>query len=328
MEPASTHSRTLRVIVAFCLGLLAWPGLARAEEYPTRAVRIVVGFPAGGAADATARLIARAMSEQLGQPFVIENRPGAGNNIGTEVVVNAAADGYTLLLVNTANAINATLYENASFNFVRDMAPVAGIVRAPLVLVVNPAVPARTLDELIVYARENPGRINMASAGLGSSPHLAGELLKMKAGIDLTHVPYRGGAPAITDLLADHVQVMFATAATSVEFVRVGKLRALAVTSAARSPALPGVPAVAELVPGYVVSDWYGLGAPKKTPAPIIAKLNAAVQTALGDAKIQARLAELGGVPFHISRSELESFITEETGKWAQVVRFSGATVK
>ena len=320
-------AKASRLIGAIGFAVLAWTDPAGAQEYPTRPVRLIVGFPAGGAADFAARLIGSALSERLGQPFVIENRPGAGNNIGTEAAANAAPDGYTLLLVNTANAINASLYAKTSFNFIQDIVPVAGIVRAPLVLVVNPAVPARTIAEFLAYAHDKSGRINMASAGVGSSPHLAGELLKMMAGSDMLHVPYRGGAPAVTDLLAGQVQAMFATASSCIEHVRASKLRGLAVTTPVRSPALPDTPALAELIPGYAMVDWYGIGAPRKTPRPVIAKLCAAINAVLDDEEIRKRLAGFGGAPFSIAQSELESFIADETSKWAEVVRFSGAKV-
>ena len=320
-------AKALRLVGAIGFAVLGWTDLAGAQDYPTRPVRMIVGFPPGGAADFAARLISKALSERLGQPFVVENRPGAGNNIGTEAAANAAPDGYTLLLVNTANAINASLYAKTSFNFIQDIVPVPGIVRAPLVLVVNPAVPARTMGEFLAYAHDKSGRINMASAGVGSSPHLAGELLKMMAGIDMLHVPYRGGAPAVTDLLAGQVQAMFATASSCIEQVRASKLRALAVTTAMRSPALPATPALAELIPGYAVVDWYGIGAPRKTPRPVIAKLGAAINAVLDDEEIRKRLADFGGVPFSIAQSELEGFVADETKKWAEVVRFSGAKV-
>lgn len=271
LKPRAVAFRSARFAAALSIRALAWAPPLAAEDYPNRPVHMTVGFPPGGAADAAARIVGQALSERLGQPFVIANRPGAGNNIGTESVVRAAPDGYTLLLINTANAINASLYKKASFNFIRDIAPIAGLMRAPLVLVVNPAVPAKTLGEFIAYARHNPGRINMASAGVGSSPHLAGELLKMAAGIEMVHVPYRGGAPAVTDLLAGQVQAMFATTASCIEHVRAGRLRALAVTAAARRPAFPDVPALAELFPQYDVIDWYGIGAPRRAP-PIFAR--------------------------------------------------------
>jgi tripartite-type tricarboxylate transporter receptor subunit TctC len=300
-------------------------GPARALDYPTRPVHLVVGYPAGGTTDILARLVGQYLSERLGQQFIIDNRSGAGNNIGTETVVNAAPDGYTLLLVNPANAINATLYEKLPFNFIRDIAPVAGIVRVPNVMEVNPAVPAKTVAEFIAYAKASPGKVNMASSGNGTSIHVSGELFKMMTGVDMLHVPYRGSAPALTDLMGGQVQVLFDNMPSSVEYLKAGKLRPLAVTTAARADALPGVPTVAETVPGYEASAWFGLGAPKGTPAEIVDKLNAAVNAGLADPKLKARLADLGGTMLIGPPADFGKLIAEETEKWAKVVKFSGA---
>jgi tripartite-type tricarboxylate transporter receptor subunit TctC len=312
---------------ALGLALIAAAGIgpARALDYPTRPVHLIVGYPAGGTTDILARLVGQYLSERLGQQFIIDNRSGAGNNIGTEVVVNAAPDGYTLLLVNPANAINATLYEKLPFNFIRDIAPVAGIIRVPNVMEVNPAVPAKTVAEFIAYAKANPGKVNMASSGNGTSIHVSGELFKMMTGVDMLHVPYRGSAPALTDLMGGQVQVLFDNMPSSVEYLKAGKLRPLAVTTAARADALPGVPTVAETVPGYEASAWFGLGAPKGTPAEIVDKLNAAVNAGLADPKLKARLTDLGGAMLKGTPADFGKVIVEETEKWAKVVKFSGA---
>jgi tripartite-type tricarboxylate transporter receptor subunit TctC len=309
------------------LALLAVGGIdsARALDYPTRPVHVVVGYPAGGTVDILARLVGQYLSERFGQQFIIDNRSGAGNNIGTEVVVTAPADGYTLLLVNPANGINATLYEKLPFNFIRDIAPVAGIVRVPNVMEVNPAVPAKSVTEFITYAKANPGKVNMASSGNGTSIHVSGELFKMMTGVDMLHVPYRGSAPALTDLMGGQVQVLFDNMPSSIEYLKAGKLRPLAVTTAARSDALPAVPTVAETVPGYEASAWFGLGAPKGTPAEIVDKLNAAVNAGLADPKLKARLADLGGTMLVGTPADFGKLIAEETEKWAKVVKFSGA---
>jgi tripartite-type tricarboxylate transporter receptor subunit TctC len=309
------------------LALLAVGGIdsARALDYPTRPVHVVVGYPAGGTVDILARLLGQYLSERFGQQFIIDNRSGAGNNIGTEVVVTAPADGYTLLLVNPANGINATLYEKLPFSFIRDIAPVAGIVRVPNVMEVNPAVPAKSVTEFITYAKANPGKVNMASSGNGTSIHVSGELFKMMTGVDMLHVPYRGSAPALTDLMGGQVQVLFDNMPSSIEYLKAGKLRPLAVTTAARSDALPGVPTVAETVPGYEASAWFGLGAPKGTPAEIVDKLNAAVNAGLADPKLKARLADLGGTMLVGTPADFGKLIAEETEKWAKVVKFSGA---
>jgi tripartite-type tricarboxylate transporter receptor subunit TctC len=306
-------------------GLIAAAGPARALDYPTRPVHLIVGYPAGGTTDILARLVGQYLSERLGQQFVIDNRSGAGNNIGTEQAVNAAPDGYTLLLVNPANAINATLYEKLPFNFMRDIAPVAGIIRVPNVMEVNPAVPAKSVAEFIAYAKASPGKVNMASSGNGTSIHVSGELFKMMTGVDMLHVPYRGSAPALTDLMGGQVQVLFDNMPSSVEYIKAGKLRPLAVTTATRSEALPGIPTVAETVPGYEASAWFGLGAPKAPPAEIVDKLNAAVNAGLADPKLKARLADLGGTVLPGKPADFGKVIAEETEKWAKVVKFSGA---
>ena len=298
---------------------------AVALDYPTKPVRWIVGYPAGGATDILARLIGQWLSARLGQQFIIENRPGAGNNLGTEQVVRAAPDGYTILLVNPANAINTTLYEKLSFSFVRDIAPVAGLIRVPNVMEVNPSVPAKTVPEFIAYAKANPGKINMASSGNGTSIHMSGELFKMMTGLAMQHVPYRGSAPMLTDLLAGQVQVTFDNMPASIEHIRAGKLRALAVTTAMRSDALPDVPVVADFVPGYEASAWFGLGAPKGTPPEIIELLNKEVNAAVADPNIRARLADMGGMMINGTPAEFGKIIVEETEKWAKVVKFSGA---
>jgi tripartite-type tricarboxylate transporter receptor subunit TctC len=310
------------VILAGAAGAL--PRAARAQAYPARPVRLIVGFPAGGAADVTARLISQWLSERLGQPFVVENRPGAGTNIGTEAVVRAPPDGYTLLLISVANTVNATLYERLNFNFMRDVAPVAGLIRGPLVMVLHPSVAAKTLPEFIAYARAHLGTINMGSAGNGTPGHMSGELFKMATGLDLVHVPYRGGAPALTDLVAGQVQVMFDNLPTSIEHIRAGRLRALAVTTAVRSQQLPELPTVSEFVPGYEVSSWFAIGAPRTTSPAIIQKLNAEVGAALADPRLQARIAELSSTPLPLSPQELATLVATETEKWAKVIRFSG----
>jgi tripartite-type tricarboxylate transporter receptor subunit TctC len=295
--------------------------IAMAQAYPTRPVRIIVGFPAGGGADIVARLIGQWLSERLGQQFIIENRPGAGSNIATEAVVRAAADGYTLLLVHASNAFNATLYDKLNFNFIRDIAPVAGIIVVPNVMVVHPSVPAKTIPELIAYAKANPGKINIASGPIGGPGHVAAELFKMMTGADMLLVSYRGGGPALTDLIAGQVQVMFPTTAASIEYVRAGRLRVLAVTAATRSEALPDIPTVGEFVPGYEASYWIGIGAPKATPAEIVDKLNAEINAALADPKMKSRLADLGGTVLPGSPAAFGKLIAEETEKWGNVIR-------
>jgi tripartite-type tricarboxylate transporter receptor subunit TctC len=298
--------------------------LARAEDYPVRPVRIIAGFAAGGGVDITARLIGQWLTDRLGQSFVTENRAGAGGNLGTEAVVNAAADGYTLLLATVPNAVNGALYGNLKFDFLRNIAPVAGIIRVPMVILLNPAVPANTVPELISYAKANPGKINMASAGNGSAPHMAGELFKMMAGVNLVHVPYRGQGPALTDLLGGDVQVLFATAPGTTDYIKTGRLRALAVTTATRAEVLPELPPVGDFVPGYETSQWYGLCAPKNTPAGIIGKLNKEINAAIADPGMKARLAALGGEPLPGTPAEFGKLIAEETEKWAKVVRTAG----
>ena len=308
-------------LAAGAAALPAVSRIARAQTYPTRPVRIVVGFAAGGGADITARLIGQSLSERLGQQFLIENRPGAGTNIGTEAVVNATADGYTLLLATSANAANATLYEKLNFNFIHDIVPVASIAGETLVLVVHPSFPAKTVPELITYAKTNPGKIEMASTGYGGGAHMFGELFKIMAGINMLHVPYRGTAPALTDLLGGQVQVMFASMPGSIEYIRAGKLRALAVTTATRSETLPDIPTVAEFVPSYEASAWYGVGAPKNTPADIVDKLNKEINAGLADPKLKARLADLGSTVMAQSPADFGKLIAADTEKWAKVIR-------
>ena len=309
---------------AAAIALPAVARLARAESYPSRPVHIIVGFAAGGPNDISARLIAQWLSERLGQQFVVENRPGAGGNVATELVVRAPADGYTLLLVPAPAAINATLYDNLNFNFIRDIAPVAGILRVPEVMVVNPAVPANTVPEFIAYAKANPGKINMATAGNGTVPHVAGELFKFMTGVDLVRVGYRGGGPALVDLMGGQVQVMFEPTLSTIGYIRAGKLRALAVTSATRSAALPDVPTVGEFVAGYEATAWFGIGGPKNTPADIVATLNSEISAGLADAKIKERLADLGGEPMPMSSADFAKFIADETEKWGKVVCAAG----
>jgi tripartite-type tricarboxylate transporter receptor subunit TctC len=301
-----------------------FPQLASALDYPTRPVRIVAGFAAGGGVDITARLIGQWLAERLGQSFVIENRVGAGGNIGTEAVVGAAPDGYTLLLATVPNAVNASLYDRLNFNFIRDIAPVAGIIRVPLVLLLHPSVPATTVPEFIGYAKANPNKVNMASAGNGSAPHIAGELFRMMAGVDLVHVPYRGQGPALTDLLGGQVQILFAAAPGTSDHIRTGKLRALAVTSASRAAMLPELPTVGDFVPGYEASQWYGIAAPANTPAEIVDKLNREINAAIADPAMKARFAAIGGEPLPGSPGEFGQLIAAETGKWGKVVRAAG----
>jgi tripartite-type tricarboxylate transporter receptor subunit TctC len=316
-----------RQFLHLAVGAAALPAVSRlawAQAYPTRPVRIIVGAAPSGSFDIMARLIGQRLSEQLGQPFVIDNRPGAVGNIATEAVVRSPADGYTLLLVGAPHAINATLYDKLNFNFIRDIAPVAGIDREPLVMAVNPSVPARTVPEFIAYAKANPGKISMASAGNGTPSHVSGELFKMMAGVNMVHVPYRGGGPALPDLLAGQVQVMFPSMSSSIEYVRTGKLRALAVTTATRSDALPQVSTVSDFVPGFEATLWTGIGAPKNTPADIVDKLNREINAGLADPTIKARLADLGGTPLVGSPADFGKLIADETEKWAKVVKFAG----
>jgi tripartite-type tricarboxylate transporter receptor subunit TctC len=321
-----THSRRRFLHLAAGAAVLpVLPCVARAQAYPSRPVRIVVGFAAGGGVDLVARLIGQWLSERFGQQFIIENRPGAATNIGTEAVVRSPADGYTLLAADASAAINATLYDRLNFNFIRDIAPVAAIMRVANVMEVNPSFPAKTVPEFIDYAKANPGKINFASGGNGAPPHVSGELFKMMTGVNIVHVPYRGLAPALTDLIGGQVQVMFGTMPPSIEYIRTGKLRALAVTTATRSVALPHIPAVGEFVPGYEASTWYGIGAPKNTPAETIEKLNKEINAAFADPKLKARLADLGGIPLPGSAADFGKLISDETEKWAKVVKFSGA---
>ncbi|AMN41822.1 Bug family tripartite tricarboxylate transporter substrate binding protein [Rhodoplanes sp. Z2-YC6860] len=306
------------------VGALALPAIlrcARANTYPVRPVRIIIGFAAGGSTDVTGRLIAQWLSERLGQPFVVENRPGAGTNIGTEAVINAPADGTTLLFVTPANAINATLYDKLPFNFIRDIEPVCGIMRVPNVMQVHPTFPAKTVAELIAYAKANPGKISHASAGIGSSSHLAGELFKVMTGIEAVHVPYRGNAPALTDLLAGQVQLGFESMPSSVEYIRSGRMRALGLSTAKRSQALPDVPTIGETVPGYESSPFYGIGAPKGTPSEIVTLLNREINAGLADPNLNARFADLGGMMLPGSAADFGRLIADETEKWAGVIR-------
>jgi tripartite-type tricarboxylate transporter receptor subunit TctC len=312
-------------LVAGASALPAVSRIARAQTYPSRPVRWIVPYPPGGPNDVVARPMGQWLSERLGQPFIIDNRPGAGGNIGTEAVVKAPPDGYTLLMVGPSSAINATLYDKLNFNFIRDIAPVAGLTRLPQVMAINPSVPAKTIPEFIAYAKANPGKLNIASPGAGTAPHVTGELFKMMAGVDMVHVPYRGAAPALTDLLAGQVQVMFVVPIGLLEHIRSGKLRALAVTTATRSDALPDIPTVGDFVRGYEASSWFGVGAPRNTPAEIIDKLNKEINAALADPKIKARLADLGGTVLAGSPADFGKLIAAETEKWAKVVRFSGA---
>jgi tripartite-type tricarboxylate transporter receptor subunit TctC len=300
----------------------ALPRIARAESYPSRPVRVIVGFPTGGPADILARLMGQWLQGRLGQPFIVENRPGAGTNIGTEVVVRAPADGYTLLWVTSVNTTNATIYDKLSFNFIRDIAPVASVVREPLVMVVNTAVPANTIPEFIAYAKANPVKTNMASSGNGTNSHLAGELFKMMTGVDMLHVPYRGTAPALTDLLAGQVQVFFGTLSGSIEYIKSGQVRALAVATTTRVAALPNLPTMGEHVPGFEASAWHGVGAPKDTPVEIVEMLNAEINAVLVDPEVDARLADLGTIPFAESPGNFGNFIAAETEKWAKVAKF------
>jgi tripartite-type tricarboxylate transporter receptor subunit TctC len=312
-------------LAAGAVGMSALSRVAIAQSYPSRPVRLVIGYTPGGSADLTARLMAQWLSERLGQQFIVESRPGAGTNLATEAVVNAAPDGYTLLLVAPANAINASLYEKLNHNFMRDIAAVGGINRFPNVMEVNPSLPVKTVPEFIAYAKANPGKLNMASSGAGSTIHVSGELFKMMTGVNMIHVPYRGSAPALIDMVAGQVQVMFDNIPTSIEHIRAGKLRVLAVTGTERSALLPDVPILADFVPGYEASAWYGLGAPKKTPREIIAKLNAAMNAILADPAVQARFASMGATLIASSPEEFERYVADETAKWAKVVKFSGA---
>ena len=317
--------RRLLHLAATAMSSFAIPRFAKAQAYPTRPVRLIVNVAAGGGVDIVARMIAQWLSNRLGQPFVVENRPGAGGNIGTEAVVRAPADGYTLLIVVAANAINVTLYDKLNFNFIRDIAPISEIYRTPLVMVVNPLFPAKAVPEFIAYAKANPGKINMASAGNGTVQHVAGELFKMMTGVNMVHVPYREGVASLTDLLGGQVQVMFHTTGASISYIRAGQLRPLAVTTMTRQDVLPEIPTVGEFVPGYEASGWIGIGAPRNTPAEIIDRLNNEINAALADPKIRERIADLGNTTTGGSPGDFVRLIADETDKWAKVVRFSGA---
>ena len=316
-----------RKFLRLAAGVAALPlvrRIAQAQGYPSRPVRVIVATAAGGGNDIIARLIGQRLADHFGQPFVVDNRPGAGSNIGTEAVVRAPADGHTLLLVSASNAINATLYEKLTFNFIQDIAPVAGIMRTPLVVLVSPSLPATTVLEFITYAKANPGKINMASGGNGTPAHMAGELLKMMAGVHLTHVPYRGLGPAMTDLIGGRVHVMFGGTTVSIPHIRAGKVRALAVTTAARSEELPDLPTLGDFVAGYEASQWYGIGAPRSTPTEIIDRLNNEINASLGDPAIKVRLTDLGGTTIPGLPGDFGKLIAEETEKWGRVVKFAG----
>jgi tripartite-type tricarboxylate transporter receptor subunit TctC len=316
-----------RQFLHLAVGAAALPAVSRiaiAQTYPSRPVRIIVPFPPAGNNDLVARLIGQWLSERLGQQFIIDNRPGAGTNIGTEAAVRAPADGYTLLIAAPPSAINATLYDKLNFNFIRDTIPVASVLRAPFIMEVNPSLPVKTIPEFIAYAKANPSKISMASAGVGSGPHAAGELFKMMAGVDMVHVPYRGTGPALTDLIGGQVQIFFDAIPASLEHIKTGKLRALAVTGATRSEVLPDVPALSEFVPGYEATFWAGFVAPKNMPSAIVEKLNREINAALADPKIKTRLTELGGSPFPSSPAQFSNFIADETEKWSKVVKSAG----
>jgi tripartite-type tricarboxylate transporter receptor subunit TctC len=317
----------LGVLMSLCAAI-AFGFVARAADYPTRPVKWVVPYPPAGTTDVLARIVAQWLTEKMGQPFVVENKPGAGNNLGVEAVVSAPPDGYTMLLVNPANGINATLYKNLSFNFIRDIAPVAGLVRTPNVMEVTNAFPAKTVQEFIAYCKANPGKINMASSGSGTSVHLSGELFKSMTGCDMVHVPYKGAGPALVDLIGGQVHVIFDNLPSSIGHIKSGKIRALAVTSEQREPSLPNLPTVAETVPGYEATAWFGIGMPKGTPREIIDKVNAEVNRALVDPKMRERLAELGGRPIGGTPDDFGKVIAAETAKWEKVVISSGAKVE
>jgi len=321
MRMAKLSRRKILRLTAGVAALPALPRIARAQTYPTRSVLLLVGYAPGGPTDICARLISQWLSQRLGQQFVVENRSGAGSNIATEAAVQAAPDGYTLLLVTSSNAINATLYRNLNFDFMRDIAPIAGIMQAPSVLEVNPSVPIKSVPEFIAYAKANPGKINMGTAGNGSPPHMFGELFKAMAGVDLAVVGYRGGGPALVDLLSGQVQVMFEGITSSIGYIKAGKLRALAVTSAKRSAALPDIPTIGEFVPGYAATGWFGLGAPKGTPQPIIDMLSKAIGEVLADPEMKARFADLGAEPMPMTPAEFGNLIADDTQKWAKVIR-------
>jgi tripartite-type tricarboxylate transporter receptor subunit TctC len=314
-------------LILACVAMAPGGRAHAADKYPSRAVKWIVGYPAGGTTDILARLVGQFLSERLGQQFIIENRPGAGNNIATDAVAKAAPDGYTVLLVNPANGINTTFYHRLPFNFLTDIAPVGGLIRVPNLMEVNPKVPAKTVAEFIAYAKANPGKVNMASAGNGTSVHLSGELFMKMTGVKMTHVPYRGANPALTDMLAGVVQVMFDNMPSSLPHAQSGALRPLGVTTAMRNPALPDVPTIAETVPGYEASAWFGMGAPKGTPPEVIAVLNKAINEALADPKMKKRLADLGGSPIGGTPEDFGKVVKDETEKWAKVVEFAGVHI-
>jgi tripartite-type tricarboxylate transporter receptor subunit TctC len=315
------HRRQFLHLAAGVAVLPFAPRVARAQAWPSRSVRIVVGFAAGGGLDILARLLGQWLSERLGQPFMVENRPGAGGNVATESVTKAPADGYTLLMISPSQLINAALYEKLNYNFIRDIAPVASLIRLPFVMVVSPSVPAKTVPEFIAYAKASPGKVNMASAGNGTTQHVSGELFKLMAGVDMVHVPYRGGAPALTDMMSGQVQVMFDIMSTSLEFIRAGKLRALAVTTASRVEALPDVPLLADFVPGYEASGWQGIGAPQATPAEIVERLNNEIRAFLADPKMKGRIDDLGSMPMPMTVVDFGKLVGNELEKWGKVVR-------
>jgi tripartite-type tricarboxylate transporter receptor subunit TctC len=315
------HRRKFLHLAAGAAALPVVSRVAWAQLYPSRPVRVVVAAAAGGANDIIIRVIGRWLSERLGQQFIIENRPGGSNNLGTEAVVRAPADGYTLLAISGVMVVNTVLFDKLNFNFIRDIAPVAGTMRAPLVMVVNPSFPAKTVPEFIAYAKDNPGKLNFTSGGTGTAPHMSGELFKVMTGVNMVHVPYRGEGLALTDLLGGQVQLMFSASSVSLESVKAAKLRALGVTTSARWEAMPDIPTVSEFVPGFEASAWFGVGAPKDTPAETIDKLNNAINTALAYPDIKARIADLGGVPFPSSPADLGRFIVEEAEKWGKVIR-------
>ncbi len=316
-----------RCITGFVFALSAFAGTVQAADYPSRPIKWIVAYPPGGTTDVLARIMAQRLTEKMGQPVIVENKPGGGNNIGTEAVVNAVPDGYTMLLVNPANGINTALYKTLSFNFVRDIAPVAGIVRTPNVMVVTDSLPVKTVAEFIAYCKANPGKINMASSGSGTSTHLSGELFKSMTGCNMTHVPYKGAGPALNDLIAGQVQVFFDNLPSSAPQIKGGRIRALAVTSGAREPSMPNTPTIAETVPGYEASAWFGIGMPKGTPPEVVSKMNAAVNSALAEPKMRERLADLGGVTMQGTPADFGKVIVDETTKWGKVVETSGATL-
>jgi tripartite-type tricarboxylate transporter receptor subunit TctC len=327
IHPPKLSRRTVLQLIAAAPAVPTTSRIAGAQAYPARPVRILVGAPAGGGQDIVARLTGQWLSERLGQTFIIENRPGAGNNIATEAVVRAPPDGYTLLMIGPDATINATLYAKLNFNFIRDIAPIASITRQPNALLVHPSFPAKTIPEFIAYANANPGKINMASPGIGSGGHVTGELFKMMTGVEMVHVPYRGGAPAITDLLAGQVQVFFGGLPPAIEYIKAGKLDALAVTTSTRVEALPGIPAVGEFIPEYEASSVYGLGAPRDTPAEIVAKLNKETNVALADHAFKARLFELGGTALSSSLADYHGLLAHEIAKWGKVIRFANIKI-